>query len=194
LITLREPPPNRRKRCDGEFEHHLTEGAVMISFAMYLMQNVPNLKHVTIYPDDEQGKRFDFRGWLSAQGFTLLQSRSATDYAGLYVSETGNSVLVNPNSGLTDVVADVDGKTFVAECKGGVLNTNHIGKLSQLRKGLCEAVGVSLSMPKAANRRQFAVVPRTKVTQRMAERLRTRANEAGIELALVDGQGVVHLM
>jgi hypothetical protein len=194
LVTLLEPPPNRRRVCDGPFEYHLPEGAVIMAFAMYLMHNVPDLKHVAVHPDGEHGKRFDFKGWLEGQGFATQKSVGSTGFGGLYVSQEGRSVLVDPKSGEPDVVAKVGGKSFMAECKGGVLNTRHSGKLSQLRKGLCEAVGLSLAMPKADNRRQFAVVPQTKTTQGLAERLRPRANQAGIELALVDGHGNVYVV
>jgi hypothetical protein len=39
LINVREPPPNRRAMCDGGQECHLTEAAVMIAFALHLLQN-----------------------------------------------------------------------------------------------------------------------------------------------------------
>jgi hypothetical protein len=60
-----------------------------------------------------------------------------------------------------DIVADIEGRSYVAECKGGVINTKHAGQLSRLRKGLCEAVGLSLATEPVEGRRQFAVVPKT---------------------------------
>jgi hypothetical protein len=38
LIRFRPPPPNRMGKCDGEHEHHLDEGAVMVAFAMHLIR------------------------------------------------------------------------------------------------------------------------------------------------------------
>ncbi|HJP67632.1 MAG TPA: hypothetical protein VJ846_01925, partial [Sphingomicrobium sp.] len=63
--------------------------------------------------------------------------------------------------------------------------------LSRLRQGLCEVIGLSLATPFAEGRRQFAVVPRTKVTRALAERMAARALSAGIEIALVDARGNV---
>jgi hypothetical protein len=88
-------------------------------------------------------------------------------------------------------VADVEGKSFVAECKGGIINSKHAGQLSRLRKGLCEAIGLSLSVPLAKGQRQFAVVPRTPVTETLAGRIINRAKAVGVEIALVDGLGNV---
>jgi hypothetical protein len=195
LVTHREPPPNRISSCEGGVEHHLSEGAVMVAFAMHLLGTVPGLKHVAIHPDGEHGKQFDFRGWLERQGFILTAPMGSTAYGGTYSSTSGQTVLVNPKSGRGDVVADVDGQSFVAECKGGVINTRHPGQQSRLRQGLCETVGLSLASPITEGRRQFAVVPHTKATETLALRMAARAGEAGIEIALVDGHGaVIHIV
>jgi hypothetical protein len=63
--------------------------------------------------------------------------------------------------------------------------------ISRLRKGLCETIGLSLSSPIAEGKRQFSVVPRTPTTETLAKRMIVRAKTAGIEIALVDGQGNV---
>jgi hypothetical protein len=34
LITYNAPPPNRLGKCEGDHEHHLPEGAVMVAFAI----------------------------------------------------------------------------------------------------------------------------------------------------------------
>jgi hypothetical protein len=115
-----------------------------------------------------------------------------TRYGGRYRSAVaGQTILINPKSGRGDVVADIEGESFVAECKGGIINSKHAGHLSRLRKGLCEAIGLSLSVPLAKGRRQFAVVPRTSVTETLAGRIIERAKAAGVEIALVDGLGNV---
>jgi hypothetical protein len=51
-------------------------------------------------------------------------------------------MVINPRSGLGDVVADADGTIISAECKGGIINTRHSGQVSRLYKGLCETVGM----------------------------------------------------
>ena len=68
LITHRAPPPNRLGSCEGEHEQHLAEGAVMVAFAMHLLRTVPGLHAVSIHPNGEHGKRFDFQGWLGKRG------------------------------------------------------------------------------------------------------------------------------
>jgi hypothetical protein len=99
LISHHEPPPNRVGTCEGGVEHHLTEGAVMVAFAMHLLRTVPGLKHVAIHPDGEHGKRFDFRGWLEKHGFAMIEPMGSTRYGGKYQSVAGQTVLVNPKSG-----------------------------------------------------------------------------------------------
>jgi hypothetical protein len=191
LITHRAPPPNRIGTCKGEMECHLPEGAVMIAFAMHLLRTVPGVKEVSIYPDGEHGKRFDFKSWLAKRGFAMKTSRGETSYGGTYAAPDGRTVVVNPSSGRGDVVAEGEGSSIVAECKGGIINTKHPGQLSRLRQGLCETVGLSLASPQVKGRQQFAVVPRTKVTESLARRMAERTQAAGIKIALVDGTGNV---
>jgi hypothetical protein len=195
LISPRQPPQNRISACEGGIEFHLTEGAVMVAFAMHLLRTVPELKHVAIHPDGEHGKQFDFLGWLEKHGFTMIEPMGSTRYGGKYRSiKDGQTVLINPKSGRGDVVADIGGNSYVAECKGGIINSKHAGQLSRLRKGLCETIGLSLASPLADGKRQFAVVPRTPTTEALARRMMVRAGTAGIEIALVDGQGNVFEM
>lgn len=194
LVTHRSPPPNRVKSCEHDVEHHLSEGAVMLAFAFHLLRTMPHVKKVFIHPDGEHGNRFDFKSWLGAQGFNLVQPSGRTAYGGLYEAADGRQVVVHPASGLGDVAAVWDGGSIVAECKGGVLNTRHPGQLSRLRQGLCETVGLSLASPIASGRNQFAVVPRTKATENLANRMAARASRAGVAIALVDARGSVGIV
>ena len=59
LVRHLAPPPNRVGKHTGDHEHHLTEGAVMVAFAMHLLRTTPS-QEVRIHPDGEHGKRFDF--------------------------------------------------------------------------------------------------------------------------------------
>jgi hypothetical protein len=95
--------------------------------------------------------------------------------------------VVDPKSGLGDVVTEIAGEVVVAECKGGVLNTSHPGQKSRLYSGLCETVGLLMAKPEADQ--EYAVVPDTPNTRRLAERMATRCRSAGISIALVDGDG-----
>ncbi len=191
LIKKQTPYTARAMKAEGGVEEYLTEGAVAVAFAMHLLRTVPGLNHVAIHPDGEHAKNFDFVGWLKTHGYALQRAVGTTNYAGVFRGTTGQTILLNPKSGLGDVVADIDGNSYVAECKGGVINTKHAGQLSRLRKGLCEAVGLSLATELVEGRRQFAVVPKTATTIALAKKMAARATAAGVEIALVDGRGDV---
>lgn len=191
LMTLRTPPPNRVSSCEGDSEHHLSEGAVMLAFAMHLLRTVAGLARVSIHPDGEHGKRFDFRGWLEKRGFVMTDASGTTAYGGRYASPTGQTIIINPTSGRGDVVAEIGTMSIVAECKGGVINTRHPGQQSRLRQGLCETLGLSLAAPIVEGRQQVVVVPQTRVTERLAKQMAARAHSAGVSIALVDGRGNV---
>jgi hypothetical protein len=188
LVKELAPPPNRVGKCGGELEHHLSEGAVMVAYAMHLLRTT-RAGEILVHPDGEHGKRFDFAGWLGKQGFERASRTGNTSYAGRYVRTDGRSVVVNPVSGKGDVVADVGGAVISAECKGGIINTRHSGQVSRLYKGLCETVGLLMAVPSPG--RQVAVVPRTEGTYRLALRLAPRCAIAGIEIALVGSRGEI---
>ena len=188
LVTALEPPPNRVGKSDGAHEHHLYEGAVMVAYAMHLLRTA-DAEHVRIHPDGEHGKQFDFAAWLLRREFAKVSSLGTTAYGGVYRNAAGQTVTVNPKSGLGDVVAEVGDHIISAECKGGIINTRHPGQVSRLYKGLCETVGLLMATPSQG--RQVAVVPLTEGTLRLAERLAPRCALAGIEIALVGSRGEV---
>jgi len=191
LIVELDPPENRRGKCDGGKERHLTEAAVMLAYGMHLLRTVPDLRMVELHPDGEHGKRFEIARWLSARGFVLKETQGKTAYCGTY-ADGKQKIVVAAMPGKGDVVAATPEGTVIAECKGGIVNTRHAGQTSRLRKGLCEAVGLLMARPKGG--RQVAVVPHTETTLRLAQKLASRAGDAGIEIALVDEQGqVVHV-
>jgi len=188
LIVELDPPPKRRAKCVGEKERHLTEAAVMLAYGMHLLETVPGLTTVELHPDGEHAKRFEIVRWLYARGFVLKESRGTTAYGGTYMHDH-RVIRITSIPGKGDVVAKAENATIIAECKGGIVNTNHAGQISRLRKGLCEAVGLLMATPKTG--RQVAVVPRTDTTLRLAQRLAPRARDTGIEIALVDEFGRV---
>lgn len=188
LVQEVAPPPNRVGKCQGDYERHLPEGAVMVAYAMHLLRTT-SAAEVLVHPDGEHGKRFDFSGWLARQGFERTTRTGTAGYAGRYVRADGRAIVVNPVSGKGDVVADLGGTSISAECKGGIINTRHPGQVSRLYKGLCETVGLLLAV--ASPGRQVAVVPHTEGTHRLALRLAPRCAAAGIEIALVGGCGEI---
>lgn len=189
LVTALEPPPNRVGKSNGDYEHHLYEGAVMVAYAMHLLRTV-DTQQVRIHPDGEHGKQFDFSDWLQRRGFVKVSNIGRTAYGGDYRNdETNQTVMVNPKSGMGDVVAVIGNEVISAECKGGIINTRHSGQVSRLYKGLCETVGLLMATPSQG--RQVAVVPFTERTLRLAERLAPRCALAGIEIALVGSRGEV---
>jgi len=166
----------------------------MLAFAFHLFRNVPSLKHIAVHPDGEHAKKFSFPERLAARGFKLTKRVGTTSYGGVYEYDDGRSVLVNPKSGLFDVVADLGDTSFVAECKGGVINSSHAGQLSRLRSGMCEATGQLLAQPRRDGQRQFVVLPLTRTTLLLGQRMHERALAAGIEIALVDARGDVTMV
>lgn len=188
LVTALSPPPNRIGKSDGEHEHHLYEGAIMVAYAMHLLRT-QDTQHVRVHPDGEHGKQFDFAAWLLRRDFIKISSVGTTSYGGTYRNSTGQEITVNPKSGLGDVVAEVGEHVISAECKGGIINTRHSGQVSRLYRGLCETVGMLMATPSQGQ--QVAVVPFTEGTLRLAERLAPRCALAGIEIALVGSRGEV---
>lgn len=188
LITHKPPPPNRIGKCDGEMEAHLSEAAVMLAFAMFLVEDF-GCECVEIHPDGQHGKRFDIAGWLGDNGFVRQAAIGSTTYGGEYLRGDGAKIVVDPRSGLGDVVTRRDENLVVAECKGGIVNTNHPGQKSRLYSGLCEIIG--LLMAKEAAEEEYAVVPSTPVTRRLAQRMHRRCQAAGITICLVETDGTV---
>lgn len=175
-------------KSTSDTEHHLYEGAVMVAYAMHLFRTQPT-SEVRIHPDGEHGKQFDFSAWLGLRGFRMISATGTTSYGGTYSDGANRFIVVNPKSGQGDVVAEANGITISAECKGGIINTRHPGQVSRLYRGLCETVGMLMATP--ATGRQIAVVPYTESTLRLATRLIPRCRLAGIEIALVKARGEV---
>jgi hypothetical protein len=160
----------------------------MVAYAMHLLRT-ENTCEVRIHPDGEHGKQFPFSDWLRRRGFTLVAPTGKTSYGGTYRDAAGRQIVVQPKSGLGDVVATVGKIVISAECKGGIINTRHSGQVSRLDKGLCETVGRLMATPSPG--RQVAVVPYTKQTLRLATRLAPRCRAVGIEIALVKSRGEI---
>jgi hypothetical protein len=104
LIVELDPPPNRRAKCTGGKERHLTEAAVMLAYGIHLSQTVPALTTVELHPVGEHAKRFEIARWLSARGFVLKESQSTTAYCGTYVRDQ-QVMRITSIPGKGDVVA-----------------------------------------------------------------------------------------
>lgn len=183
----RTPPYKRRAHCQSSMERHLTEGGVMVAFALHLLER--GATTIEVHPDGEHGKRFDIRACLEGHGFVLTAAQGSTKYGGTY-ERSGQRVVVSLTPGVGDVCADVGNEKVIAECKGGIMNTRHAGQVSKLRKHLCEAIGLLMSRP-AGKERQVAVVPKADITAKLAKLIAPRAKQAGIEIALVSDSGNV---
>ena len=162
----------------------------MLAYAMHLCKAY-SATEISLHPDGEHGKRFDFRASLSRRGFDLVEARGTTKYGGIYRSDDGTEIMLIPKSGMGDVVAFIGSQRIVAEAKGGILNTSHPGPVSRVRRGLCEAVGLLLSKTREKGTRQVAVVPDVDVTRRLAALMIPRLRPVGIEIALVNREGTV---
>lgn len=187
-VTLYDPPEKRRGKAQGGVEERFTEAGVMFAMALYLL-NTAKEATVYIHPDGEHAKRFDIAGWLSKAGFTKVDSLGSTFYGGTYKRGL-ETIVVNPRSGVGDVVGIVDDRAIVIECKGGAINTTHAGQVSRLRRGLCESVGLLMAR-KPDEAREIAAVPWTPVTERLAVQMMPRCERAGIEIALVKRDGTI---
>lgn len=191
LLTLVPPTEGRKRGLRGDLQEVLSEGAVMVAYALHLFRTT-DARKIEIHPDGEHGKRFAFRPWLKRQGFALASTRGKTEYGGIYHDESGAALEVFPKSGRGDVVATIGGRVvLVAEAKGGIINSSHSGVTSRLRRGLCEAAGLLLASPLSDGLRQVAVVPDTDIARTLSERMIPRLRLAGIGIALVDGRGNV---
>lgn len=188
-LTPYEPPAKRRGAARGGVEQRLTEAAVMLAFAMHLLQQPGSSGSVHIHPDGEHAKIFDIVGFLRSAGFVLVESLGSTAYGGRYI-KGDQTIVVRPASGFGDVLGELAGRRVIAECKGGVINTKHPGQKSRLRKGLSELIGQLMVLP-LDEARQVAVLPNTPDTARLAQRLAARCHLAGIELALVQTDGAI---
>lgn len=188
LIIERVPPDLRSSKCDGPHERHLSEGAVMLAYAMHLFR-LGVTGPVGINPDGEHGKRFPFRDWLSRRGFNLVGLNGSTSYGGLYRDGQGREIVIRVAPGLGDVTATLNGGRVFAECKGGIINTKHSGQISRLAKGLRETIGQLMATPPGGL--QVAVVPDTPTTRRLAEKLAPRCRLAGIGISLIGARGEV---
>jgi hypothetical protein len=184
------PPAARRKHCDGGMEQHFTEAAVMVAFAMHLLEH--GAKSVEVHPDGEHGKRYDLKESLRIHGFAHVSTKGTTSYGGVY-RRGEQTVEITLRPGLGDVVADMGDRTLVGECKGGVINSRHAGQTSRQRRALCEAVGLLMARP-PGDERHVAVVPATETAERVALRMLPRTRMVGIEIALVDQHGAVRFL
>lgn len=106
LIEETIPPPNRVGTATHKYEHKFHEGAVMIAYAMHLLRTMKTTE-VRIHPDGMHRKQFDFSAWLEKQNFKRESSTGTTSYAGTYRADDGRIIIVNPKSGIGDVVADL---------------------------------------------------------------------------------------
>jgi hypothetical protein len=183
-------PKKRSKHCENGIEHHFTEAAVMIAFAMHLIDE--GSLNVCIHPDGEHAKRHDILQTLAANGFSMTSSLGTTSYGGQFERNT-HLLTVSPRSGIGDVTGFLNGKQIVAECKGGITNTKHPGQTSRLRKGLCEVIGQLISR-ELGDERHIAVVPDTPTTRLLAMKMLSRAAAANIEIALIEPTGLIHFL
>lgn len=186
--TVHKVATNKRSgQHDGAMEEHFHEAAVMLAYAMHLIAT--GAKEVEIHPDGMHAKVHDVEAWFGAAGFVRKNGAPGT-CAGSF-RKSGRAIHVDFRSGVGDVVAVVEGRKVIAECKGGIVNTRHNGQRSKLRRGLCEAVGQLIGRELRSDERQVAVVPYTALTEAVAKRMASRAGRAGIEIALVKPDGRV---
>lgn len=191
LITEYVPPEKRQRYVEDGIELKFSEGAVQLAFALYLLSQPGAAQQVEVFPDGEHGKRFPIKEFLEQNGFRMFSAMGSTSYGGVY-GRGDQRLTVNPKShhGRGDVVGAIGDRVVRAECKGGIVNSRHSGARSRLRSGLCELVGQTIAMEDNGDR-NIAVAPKTPDSVRQAERIARRCAKAGIEIALVSGDGSI---
>ena len=190
FITEREPPSLKRAdACEGPRERHLSEAGVMLAVAEWMFDL--RAIEVFIYPDGMHVKEFSIQKWLTNNGFTKTVAQGKTVHAGTFV-RNDQTMHVQFRPGCGDIVAVIGGVHTLVEAKGGCINTRHSGQLSKLRKHLYEAVGMLLDNRNDADR-LIAAVPRHTETEKIAGRMGPRCTSAGIEIALVAGDGTIQI-
>lgn len=189
FVTDYIPPEKRRAFVVGGVERRFTEAAVMLAYALHLLECAKSEATVAIHPDGEHAKIFDIVRFMVLLGFTRAAPLGRTPYGGRYV-RGAQTLIINPTSGKGDVVGEVDGRRVVAECKGGVVNSSHNGQRSRTRKGMSELIGQLMILP-ANGDRHVAVLPETYDTARLAPILAVRCAQVGIEIALIREDGSV---
>jgi hypothetical protein len=128
FVTDYLPPEKRRSSATGGIERRFTEAAVQLAFALHLLeQSGDETATVYVHPDGEHAKIFAIPELLAECGFTRVAPVGKTPYGGRYQRGV-QSVVVHPRSGQGDVVGIMAGRRIVAECKGGVINSNRIQK------------------------------------------------------------------
>jgi hypothetical protein len=180
LVRELAPPPNRVGKHSGEFEHHFYEGAVMVAYAMNLLRT-ENTKEVSIHPDDAHEKQFDFADWPGRHGFSMVSQTGTARFGGCYSHGNGTSIVVNPKSGVGDVVAKLDKGCVTGECKGGIINTRYADQVSRLYRGLCETTAYGDFVSQTTDCGSAVHGSNLEI----GKAARTRCAEAGIEIALV---------
>ena len=186
FVIEKSPSPGRRKKSE-DCEQHLYEAAVMLAMAQWLFECGAETVH--LYPDGMHTRQFDIRGWLQNERFEKISQEGKTLHGGKY-QRLSQTIIVRFTPGQGDVVACVGRRRVIVEAKGGTLNTRHSGQKSILRTRLYEAVG--MLMGHEADR-LIAAVPRHSETEKVASKIAKRCRDVGIEIALVDGNGKVHL-
>ena len=188
----RKPPSDKRaaKLPNGQSsEIVLPEAGVMLAVAFWLFGK--GASRVAIHPDGMHAKQFDISAWLGGADFVKCKEIGANAHGGIYGSGS-RTLEVSFKPGQGDVVAALDGQSICVETKGGCVNSNHSGQLSQLRSRMYEAVGSLFNPPEGATR-LIAAVPAHRETRKLAKRMATRCHKAGIEIALVEQTGKVRL-
>lgn len=170
----------------------MTEAAVMLAFALHLLDAADGEATVTIHPDGEHAKIFGIRQCLEIAGFRRTEAVGKTAYGGRYVRGE-HAIVVNPTSGKGDVEGEIGGQRIVAECKGAAINSKHNGQRSRTRKGLSELIGQLMILPEDGAR-HVAVIPETYDTARLAPALVQRCARVGIEIVLVKEDGGVRFV
>ena len=109
FLTKYNPPEKRRSFATDGIELRLTEAAVMLAYALHVLEQDGSSGSVSIHPDGEHAKIFEIVPFLERRGFRLAERIGTTNYGGSYV-RGAETLIVRPTSGYGDVTGEVNGR------------------------------------------------------------------------------------
>ncbi|KAB0573119.1 hypothetical protein [Brucella pituitosa] len=174
----------------------MAEAEVSLRLAEYLSELDGFAGHVDVAIDGASVSVggaivFEISAYLQSQGWMKIEGlpKSKNDWTGIY-KRASATLRVHSRSGIGDVVASIDGRMIIAECKKGPLVTK---PGSPERPLLNNALGQALLINASDTDIVVAAVPDSPAFRKLAEvwRERPRLKRAGIQIVLVNRDGSV---
>lgn len=176
-------------------QDRMPEAEVSLRLAFHLLALEGSHKSAMVAIDGAQirvhdSAVFPIAAFLDDQGWTQITQRGKNAWQGVY-EQNGCTLTVSSQSGIGDVVAEIDNRQIRAESKKGPLIKKSGNPEYRLIR---EAIGQLMTVETVDERDILAVaVPLTKQFRSLAERWRARPliARAGLHIVLVGRDGSV---